>query len=357
MNSQRVPIRAILFDWGGTLMREMPGFDGPMADWPRVEAIPGAAGVLRSLHGEYMIAVATNAALSDERLVRTALARVGLEPYVSVVATARDLGTSKPDPAFFHSVLERVGCSPTEAAMVGDGYGADIVGAKAAGLRAIWFNPDGAPCPLVHPVHDAAVRALADVPVILAGPFLPDVGESLRILRDHDVPENIVRHSLAVAAVAHRLALRLQGQGIAVDPLLSHRGGILHDLDKLSAQDRTEHGKKAGQILRSVGWPDLAEIAEVHVLGAEPRTWEGKLVHYADKIVEEDAVVGLVERVAALSCRYVADGDRIAQALPQLLALEGEIARNLRVARDVILAEVQALDLRHPPFAAAPSAA
>ncbi len=357
MNSQRVPIRAILFDWGGTLMREIPGFDGPMADWPRVEAIPGAVDVLHSLHGAYTIGVATNAALSDERLVRTALARVGLEPYVSVVVTARDLGTSKPDAAFFHAVLERVGCSPTEAAMVGDGYGSDIVGAKATGLRAIWFSPAGRRCPLVHPVHDAAVRALADLPGILAGPFLPDVGESLRILRDHDVPENIIRHSLAVAAVAHRLALLLRAQGTAVDLLLVHRGALLHDLDKLSSQDRAEHGIKAGRTLRELGWPDLAGIVERHVLGAHPETWEEKLVHYADKIVEEDEVVGLADRVTALSCRYVSDANRIAQALPQLLSLEEEIVRSLRAARDSLLAEVQTLDLRLPAFVAAPGAA
>lgn len=338
-------------------MREIPGFDGPMADWPRVEAVPGAAEALRALHGAYTIAVATNASLSDERLVRAALARAGLDPHVSTVVTARDLGKSKPNPEFFHAVLERIGCSPGEAAMVGDGYSADVVGAKRAGLRAIWFNPAGARCPLAHPVHDAEIWALADLSATLGAlgePLLPDVVECLKVLQEHSVPENIARHSLAVAGVAHHLAELLQAQGVAVDPLLSHRGGLLHDLDKVSSDKPAEHGVKAGRVLRELGWPKLAAIAEEHVLGAHPGTWEEKVVHYADKIVEEDAVVGLAVRVTALSCRYASEGDRIARALPRLLALEEEIMGNLSSSRDEILAELRGLDLRLPAVVAAP---
>lgn len=338
-------------------MREIPGFDGPMADWPRVEAVPSAGEALRALHGRYVIAVATNAALSDERLVRAALARAGLAAYVSVVVTARDLGLSKPDPLFFRRVLERVGCSAAEAVMVGDGYGADIVGAKSAGLRAVWFNPAGVPCPLVHPVHDAEIRALPDLAPVLSEPFLPDIPEALRILQDHAVPENIVRHSAAVAAVAHWIALRLRERGVEVDPLLVHRGGLLHDLDKLSSEKPTDHGVQAGRLLRKLGWPALAAIAERHVLGAHPETWDEKLVHYADKIVEEDQVVGLLERVTALSCRYVSSGSQIAQALPQLLALEEEIAKRLGAAGQPLVASLRSLDVRLPAFVGSPASA
>lgn len=350
-------LRAILLDWGGTLMREIPGFDGPMSDWPWVEAIPGAREALSELAGRYTLAVATNALASDEDLVRKALARAGLESAVRFVFTARDLGIAKPDPRFFRTALATLGLKPAQVVMVGDSYHSDVAGAKAVGLRAIWFNPAGEPSPLVHPVHDAEIRALQNLPAALSEPLLPDIPGALQILREHAVPKNIIEHSVAVAAVAHRIALRLRESGVEVNPLLVHRGGLLHDLDKLSSEKPTDHGVRAGQILRARAWPLLAAIAERHVLGAQPETWEEKLVHYADKIVQEDQVVGLVERVTALSCRYVSGGRQIAQALPQLLALEEEIVRNLRVARDVILAEVQALDLGRPPFAAAPGAA
>jgi len=34
-------IRALIFDWGDTVMRVFPEFSGPMAHWPRVEAVHG----------------------------------------------------------------------------------------------------------------------------------------------------------------------------------------------------------------------------------------------------------------------------------------------------------------------------
>ena len=238
--------------------------------------------------------------------------------------------------------------------MVGDGYGSDIVGAKATGLRAIWFNPAGRRCPLVHPVHDAEIRALQDLPRVLEGPFLPNIPEALQILREHAVPENIVRHSMAVAAVAHHLATILRAQGVPVDPLVVHRGALLHDLDKVSSEKPADHGVNAARILHELGWPALARIAKEHVLGADPQAWEEKLVHYADKIVEEEEVVGLADRVTALSCRYASAGSRIAEALPKLLALEEEIQGRVRSSGEALLAELSSLDVRLPPFVASP---
>ena len=83
--------------------------------------------------------------------------------------TARDLRAAKPDPRFFRVLSLRLGCRPEEVVMVGDDYGADVVGAKDAGWRAVWFNPAGAACPLAHPRHDAEVAAMADLPPALEG--------------------------------------------------------------------------------------------------------------------------------------------------------------------------------------------
>jgi len=136
-------LRALVFDWGDTIMRVFSDYDGPMASWPRVEAIPGVEDVLRSLRPRYRLALATNAAESGEALVRAALRRVGLEPYFDAVLTARELGARKPEPAFFQGVLGRLGCAPHEVTMIGDDYWTDVVGARQAGLRTVWFNPAG----------------------------------------------------------------------------------------------------------------------------------------------------------------------------------------------------------------------
>jgi len=167
-------IQAVVFDWGNTVMRDLPGYSGPMAQWPVVEAVPGVEAALRTLHTTYKLALATNAGASGRELVCAALRRVGLDGYFDLVLTARDLGAAKPEPAFFEALLDRLACRPEEAVMVGDGYRTDVAGAKEAGMKAIWLNETGAPCPWAHPVHDAEVRAMADLPGAVENLHLPD---------------------------------------------------------------------------------------------------------------------------------------------------------------------------------------
>jgi len=328
-------IRALVFDWGNTVMRDFPEYPGPMALWPHVEAIPGIAEALAQLRPRYRLALATNAASSGADLVGQALARVGLEDYFTIFA-ARDLGTCKPEPAFFARVLDGLGCAPQEAAMVGDDYRVDIVGAKAAGLRAIWFNPSAAPCPLLHPQHDAEVRTMAQLPAAVADLHLPDLAECLALLAEQEVPPRMLKHSQAVAAIAYALAIALRQRGVPVDPLLAHRGGLLHDLDKVTSRRLNRaHGQLAAELLRAKGQPELAQIAQRHVISTpldpagQPTSWEEKLVFYVDKIVEDASVVSVAERLRALAERYPEYGERMRICAPFILELEAEICTAL----------------------------
>ena len=97
-------LRAIVFDWGDTIMRTIPGQGAPMAHWPRVEAIAGVGQVLRALHPTYHLALATNARDSDAELVQAALRRVGLVMCFDSLLTARDLEAAKPDSVEFKVV-------------------------------------------------------------------------------------------------------------------------------------------------------------------------------------------------------------------------------------------------------------
>jgi len=168
-SKQDVPavIRTLVFDGGDTVMRVFPEFRGSMAHWPRLEAVPGIETALYALKPRCRLAIATNAADSGELLIRAALHRVGLEDYFDAVFTAREMGVRKPERPFFERVLAALACAPREAAMIGDDYQVDIAGAAAAGLRTIWFNPARSACPLLHPVHDAEVWAMADLPAIV----------------------------------------------------------------------------------------------------------------------------------------------------------------------------------------------
>ena len=132
-------LRALLFDWGDTVMQVLP-YPGPMSRWPKVAAMPDALEALASLHGRYRLALATNAADSGADEVRRALERVGLAECFDLVLTARELGARKPSREFYRAALEALGCEAAEVAMVGDDYEADVLGAKSAGLFTVWID-------------------------------------------------------------------------------------------------------------------------------------------------------------------------------------------------------------------------
>lgn len=53
------------------------------------------------------------------------------------------LGVAKPDKRIFSRAAERMGILPEEICYVGDSFENDIVGAKAAGWNAVWYNHRG----------------------------------------------------------------------------------------------------------------------------------------------------------------------------------------------------------------------
>lgn len=338
-------LRALIFDWGDTVMRAFPQYSGPMAAWPEVAAVSGVGEALAALDGRYRLALATNARDSGALMVRAALGRVKLDGYFSVVVTSQELGVAKPAAAFFRAVLARLGCAPDEAVMVGDSYAADVAGAKAAGLRAIWFNPDRSPCPEPHPVYDAELSAMRALPAAVAGLRLPDIPTCLAWLAEQGVSGELSRHSNLVAAAAFCLAERLAAAGEPVDPLLTHRGALLHDLAKVSARGTgLQHDELAGRMLRARGFPDLARIAERHAVWAlvdparQPETWEERLVCYADRLADGDRLLGVEARLAALLARRSELGAEVARYREAGLALEAGIAGRLGLTSEALFA-------------------
>ncbi|MBN1485574.1 MAG: HAD-IA family hydrolase [Chloroflexia bacterium] len=339
--------QALLFDWGNTVMHDF-GYPGPMAHWNRVAAVHGAGAALAQLAPHYRLILATNAIDSGADLVREALRRAELAEFFEAVFTSRELeGRRKPEPAFFLALLEALDLQPAQAAMVGDNYRTDVTGAKLAGLQAVWFNPAGAPCPLTHPLHDAQVAALAQLPTALQS-LPPDLLACLRLLQQQGVEDNLLRHVETVAAVAFYLAQRLRQHGRELDPLLVHRGALLHDLDKFSARrQKRQHGTLGAEILSEQGYPKLAEIVRRHPIFAledpelQPRTWEEKLVHYADKLVEDDRLVSVRRRVASLAERHPQHAASLWGTLPALLELEREFCEHLGIEADELMGELK----------------
>lgn len=74
-------VKAVIFDWGDTLMRDYPEKPGPMYLWDEVSLLDGAEVLLKYLKGKYLLAVATNAECSNTEAMVKALQRVGIAHY------------------------------------------------------------------------------------------------------------------------------------------------------------------------------------------------------------------------------------------------------------------------------------
>jgi 4-nitrophenyl phosphatase len=66
-----------------------------------------------------------------------------LAEAVATAGGARPVSIGKPDRPLFDMALERMGCRPAEAAMVGDSLSTDIAGGRSAGMFTIWVDPEG----------------------------------------------------------------------------------------------------------------------------------------------------------------------------------------------------------------------
>jgi len=133
--------KAYLFDWGDTLMVDIPGHAGPMKSWPEVKAVEGAHKTLEYLSKESTCHLVTNAKDSYEDDIWEALARVNLDIFLSRIFCYRNIGFEKPSNEFFLNIISNLGLNPKEIALVGDSFEKDILGATQSGIFGYWYNP------------------------------------------------------------------------------------------------------------------------------------------------------------------------------------------------------------------------
>jgi HAD superfamily hydrolase (TIGR01450 family) len=66
-----------------------------------------------------------------------------LTEAVAVAGGARPVVVGKPHAPIFEMALERLGCRPPDAVMVGDSLTTDVAGGRSAGMRTVWVDPSG----------------------------------------------------------------------------------------------------------------------------------------------------------------------------------------------------------------------
>jgi len=98
----------------------------------------GSEKVLAYLKQKYTLHIISNG-FKETTLTKMSLS--GLNPYFQNVIISEDVGVNKPDKAVFEYALNKAGATKEESIMVGDSIEADVRGAQAFGMKAIFFNP------------------------------------------------------------------------------------------------------------------------------------------------------------------------------------------------------------------------
>lgn len=126
--------------------------------------IPGAEVLLKELAPHYQLYLASNGASAVQR---PRLDDAGIRPYFKGIFISEELGADKPSKAFFDTCFAAIPGFRREAAvMVGDSLTSDIRGGRNAGLRTVWFNPQGKePRQDIRP--DCTIHTLQELPFLL----------------------------------------------------------------------------------------------------------------------------------------------------------------------------------------------
>lgn len=153
----------MVFEAFGLLPQDIPGFHPAFLEHcSQGKALfPNCLPVLAELNKNHVLHIITNGfAESQERKLRFS----GIRDYFSTITTSDETGSRKPQPDFFMKALQKAGAKASESLMIGDGWEADILGARSVGIRSIWFNPGSKPCPLKDQIQ---VRDLSELPGLI----------------------------------------------------------------------------------------------------------------------------------------------------------------------------------------------
>ena len=136
---------------------------------------------------------------------------------------------------------------------------------------------------------------------------LPTKEECLNILKDNNVPDNVVAHLKAVHDFSIKICDVLEKRGINTNKDLVAAGALLHDVKKISPNDHVAEGY---ELVKSLGYPEVASVIKKHGIyhldeeEFQPKTWEEKIVFYADKRVRGNKFVSVDERFEYIKQRY-----------------------------------------------------
>src|SRR3954454_6534614 len=128
----------------------------------RFEPFPDAAPALRVLRER---GVALVAASNWDVSLHEQLERTGLRELLDGALSSAEVGAAKPDPAILTRALAIARAAPEHACHVGDDLEADVGAARAAGMRAVLIDREGA---AAVPAGVRRIASLVELPELCA---------------------------------------------------------------------------------------------------------------------------------------------------------------------------------------------
>lgn len=121
----------------------------------KLKLFPGVPAMLETLHrhGKQVFLLSNAQAL----FTRPELTLLGLDTRLDGSILSSEAGRKKPDPEFYHILMEKYGLNPQQTVMVGNDDIADCHGAAKAGLDSFYVQTQQSPAP-TGPLPDNCTR-------------------------------------------------------------------------------------------------------------------------------------------------------------------------------------------------------
>jgi uncharacterized protein len=171
---------------------------------------------------------------------------------------------------------------------------------------------------------------------------IPAIDECFRLMEEYRMLPNIRRHSVIVARVARQIVEGFRESdpkpAVVPDRDLVMAGALLHDIAKTPClRNGCDHARTGGEICRRLGYPEVAEIVEEHVLlrDHDPgRRGQGifsaqEVIYYADKRVRHEEIVSLNQRLEYILQHYGLDDPEMHRRIRENFARCVELERFL----------------------------
>lgn len=138
---------------------------------PLYPSVPEALAHLKGMG--VSVGLVSNTGRTWGRYLRPLQDDLGIGRYFDVRIFSDEVGVRKPDARIFEAATRALGLRPDEIVHVGDDPIADVTGAKAFGMRAVWYNSGSHEQHTVRlPADAAAARPDAEVTDHAAIPIL-----------------------------------------------------------------------------------------------------------------------------------------------------------------------------------------